>query len=68
MRNIFTAVLTAAFAICFGLQAATASLLGMPLNLRSAINQVALSKASTNSCEGYTADMFIGIVPGTVPE
>jgi hypothetical protein len=62
MRKISTLALIAAIATCIG-QSATAGLLGMPLNLRATIEQINLGTVSTNSCRGFTDDVFIGPLP-----
>jgi hypothetical protein len=63
MRKISTLALVAAIATCIGFQSAAAGLLGMPLNLRATIEQINLGTVSTNSCRGFTDDVFIGPLP-----
>lgn len=66
MRKFSILALVTATAACIGFQRASAGLLGMPLNLRTTINQINLDAASANSCLRYTDDVLTGPLPITV--
>ena len=65
MRRIFTLAIVTTTVVCLGFQTASAGLLGMPLNLRVAIeviNPDAVSAGPSPSCLRYTDDVFAGPV------
>jgi hypothetical protein len=59
MKKNISIVTAAIAALCMGLHPASASLLGMPLNLKIAI-EVRGVGAQAPACEFYTDDVFTG--------
>jgi hypothetical protein len=57
MKNSISIVTAAIAALCMGLQPASASLLGMPLNLKIAIE---FRDVEALACQFYTDDVFAG--------
>ncbi len=57
MKNNISIVTAAIAALCMGLLPASASLLGMPLNLKVAIE---LRDLDAPACQFYTDDVFAG--------
>jgi hypothetical protein len=59
MKKNISIVVTAIAALCIGLHPASASLLGMPINLKVAIELRAAS-APVPACQFYTDDVLTG--------
>ncbi|MGO8909668.1 MAG: hypothetical protein ACLQDM_10160 [Bradyrhizobium sp.] len=59
MKNNISIVTAAIAALCMGLHPASASLLGMPLNLKSAI-ELREVVVPAPACQFYTDDVFTG--------
>jgi hypothetical protein len=57
-KNLFT-LMAASAALCIGFQSSNASLLGMPLNLRVAIQFTDVDAPAT-TCQFYTDDVLTG--------
>jgi len=61
MKKNISIVVTAIAVLCFGLHPASASLLGMPLNLKVAIEHSDV-EALAPVCQSYTDDVLTGPV------
>jgi hypothetical protein len=61
MKKHISVVMTAIAALCMGLHPASAGLLGMPLNLKVAV-ELRHANAPAPACEFYTDDVLIGPV------
>jgi hypothetical protein len=59
MKNNITTMMLATAALCVGLHPASANLLGMPLNLKVALERSDVS-ALTPACQFYTDDVLSG--------
>jgi hypothetical protein len=57
VKKRFSIMTAAVAALCMGLHSASASLLGMPLNLKGAIE---LHRVDAPACQFYTDDVFAG--------
>jgi hypothetical protein len=57
-KNLF-ALIAASAALCIDFQSANASLIGMPLNLKAAI-QISDVDAPSTACQFYTDDVLTG--------
>jgi hypothetical protein len=60
MKKYVSTLLTVTVALCIGIHSASASLLGMPLNLRVGIE---LTHVDAPACEFYTDSVFTGPWP-----
>lgn len=59
MKKNISIVVTATAALCIGLHPASASLLGMPMNLKVAI-ELRVAVAPVPACQFYTGDVLAG--------
>lgn len=59
MKKILFALIAASAALCIDFQSANASLIGMPLNLKAAI-QISDVDAPSMACQFYTDDVLTG--------
>ena len=57
MKKNFFAVMAASVALSVGLQSANAGLIGMPLNLKAAI-QISAVESPVAACQFYTDDVL----------
>ena len=57
MKNQISIPTAAVVALCMGLHSASASLIGMPLNLKAAIDS---REIGGQGCQFYTDDVFAG--------
>lgn len=62
MKKHISIVTAAIGALCMGLHPAGASLLGMPLNLKVAIESHNVGTPAPAACQFYTDDVFAGPV------
>ena len=60
MKKKISIPTAAAVALCMGLHSASASLIGMPLNLKAAIDS---RDFDGQGCQFYTDDVFAGPLP-----
>ena len=61
MKKYISIILTTVAAISMGLDPASAGLLGMPINLKVAI-ELHVADAPAPACQFYTDDVLIGLV------
>jgi len=59
MKNKISALVVAALALCIGIHSASASLLGMPLNLKTVI-EIGNVDAPATACQFYTDEILMG--------
>ena len=59
MKKKISTLVVATVALCIGFHSASASLLGMPLNLKVAVQLMEVSAPAT-TCQFYTDDMLMG--------
>jgi hypothetical protein len=61
MKSNLIALMAASVALCIGFSSANANLIGMPLNLKAAI-QIGAVEAPDAACQFYTDDVLTGMV------